>query len=312
MQAEHRARALQESEPVMELIWLRDFLTLIETGNFSRAAAMQHVTQPAFSRRIKALEDWVGVPLFERANQGVTLTEAGQSFRPGVDEMVRGLYAARDAAREAGGGEASTLRFAATHALSLTFFPNWLLALEARETFGAIRLISDSMQACEQAMRLGQSQFFLCHGHAAVPSRLDPEQFPCITVGADTLVPVAAPKSNSIGISGEPLPYLAYSPPSGMGRIIETTQKAKGRFANLHTIFTSPQAAVLKTMACGGRGIAWLPQSLIEDDLACKRLQPVGDADWLIHVEIHLLRSRALQTPAAERFWDAAKAMTSA
>ena len=43
----------------MELIWLEDYLALAETLNFSKAAEARHVTQPAFSRRIRALEDWV-------------------------------------------------------------------------------------------------------------------------------------------------------------------------------------------------------------------------------------------------------------
>jgi len=65
----------------MDLDWLEDFAALAEHGNFSRAAEMRHVSQPAFSRRIKALEDWIGVPLFSRGAQGVTLTAAGEQFR---------------------------------------------------------------------------------------------------------------------------------------------------------------------------------------------------------------------------------------
>ncbi|WP_164666734.1 helix-turn-helix domain-containing protein, partial [Pseudomonas viridiflava] len=54
----------------MELVWLEDFNALAESGNFSRAADARHVTQPAFSRRIRALESWVGVELFERTAKG--------------------------------------------------------------------------------------------------------------------------------------------------------------------------------------------------------------------------------------------------
>ncbi len=46
----------------MDLNWLEDYLALAETLSFSRGAARRHVTQPAFSRRIRALEDWVGAP----------------------------------------------------------------------------------------------------------------------------------------------------------------------------------------------------------------------------------------------------------
>jgi LysR family transcriptional regulator, hypochlorite-specific transcription factor HypT len=50
----------------MELIWLEDYFALAEILNFSRAADLRHVTQPAFSRRIKAVESWVGAALFSR------------------------------------------------------------------------------------------------------------------------------------------------------------------------------------------------------------------------------------------------------
>ena len=49
----------------MNLIWLEDFLALASTGNFSRAEE-RHMTQPAFSRRIRALEEWLGVVLIDR------------------------------------------------------------------------------------------------------------------------------------------------------------------------------------------------------------------------------------------------------
>ena len=47
----------------MELKWLDDYLALIETGSFSAAAEKRHVSQPAFSRRIQQLEEWLGVTL---------------------------------------------------------------------------------------------------------------------------------------------------------------------------------------------------------------------------------------------------------
>jgi LysR family transcriptional regulator, hypochlorite-specific transcription factor HypT len=49
--------------------WLGDFLTLAAIGNFSRAADARHMPQPAFSRRIMALEEWLGVDLFDRGSK---------------------------------------------------------------------------------------------------------------------------------------------------------------------------------------------------------------------------------------------------
>lgn len=65
----------------MNPIWLDDFLVLAASGNFSRAAELRHMTQPAFSRRIRALEDWLGLVLFDRGSHPATLTEAGEWCR---------------------------------------------------------------------------------------------------------------------------------------------------------------------------------------------------------------------------------------
>ena len=291
----------------MELIWLEDFVALAEAGNFSRAAENRHVTQPAFSRRVRALEDWVGAPLFDRATPGVTLTAAGQQFRTGADELIRRINQLRRESREAGGLEAATLRFAATHALSFTFFPQWMRELESRTTLGPIRLISDSMQACEELMLHGEAQFLLCHYHTAAPGRFG-AQFRSAVVGQDALAPFSAPDAEgaprwSLSDSTLEVPYLAYSDESGLGRIIEA-QRFTDRAQGLRTVFSARLAASLMTMARDGRGVAWLPVSLAENEVAQGRLVRAGGADWEAPVDIRVFRPTARQSLAAEAFWN--------
>ena len=50
----------------MELALLEDFLALARERNFSRAAETRHISQPAFRRRVRLLEDWLQAPLLER------------------------------------------------------------------------------------------------------------------------------------------------------------------------------------------------------------------------------------------------------
>jgi DNA-binding transcriptional LysR family regulator len=159
---------------VMDLDWLKDFLALAEQKNFSRAADVRNVTQPAFSRRVRALEDWIGTPLFVRGAQGATLTPAGSYFRPLADDLMRSLHRARRDTRAVGERAGATLSIAATHALSFTFFPGWIRRHMRFEALGTLNLISDSMEACEQIMLGGEVHFLLCHYHAAAPTRFDP------------------------------------------------------------------------------------------------------------------------------------------
>jgi DNA-binding transcriptional LysR family regulator len=293
----------------MELIWLEDFLMLADTLNFSRAAELRHVTQPAFSRRIRALEGWVGADLFSRTTHGVALTPAGEHFHNQAEILTRALHQLRRDTIEVSGRGPRLLSIAATHALSFTFFPKWVRSHEKVLALGNLNLISDSMQACEQMMLRGDAQFLLCHHHPNMSSRLGTGQFRSIAVGADTLVPLSAPARDGAPRwrlrGGKPVKYLAYSAQSGLGRIVAARWAAKDRAFTLDTVFTSHLAATLLSMARAGDGVAWLPRTLAEDDMLAGRLVEAGDPDLAIPIEIRLFRPVARQSEAAEEVWAA-------
>lgn len=88
----------------MELRHLRYFAAVAAHGSFSRAANNLHLTQPALSRQVKDLEEELGVPLFVRGTNSVTLTEAGEIFY----EEARDLLARADQAIQRVRGEAKS------------------------------------------------------------------------------------------------------------------------------------------------------------------------------------------------------------
>ena len=71
----------------MELDQLKVFLTVAETGTFSRAAIRLALTQPVLSRKVKALEEELGTDLFHRTGRGVVLSEAGKM----LEQYARGI-----------------------------------------------------------------------------------------------------------------------------------------------------------------------------------------------------------------------------
>jgi DNA-binding transcriptional LysR family regulator len=285
----------------MNLSWLEDFLALAASGNFSRAAEERHMTQPAFSRRIRALEEWLGVELFDRSMQPARLTAAGEWLRPQAQDLLARVAGLPPQARAQAEASATTLRLAATHALSFTFVPRWLQSLEAHTSGGPIRLVSDVLQRCEALLAQRQAQFVIAHAPAGGRAELDAAGVPSVVVGSDMLLPVHAPGAPEGAL-------LAFGDESGLGRIVRQSLGAELAAAGLRTVFTAYLASVLKTMALEGRGLAWLPQSLIREELGARRLQVAGPVHWRLPVEIRLYRDPQEMGAYAEAFWRAASA----
>jgi len=296
----------------LDLEWLEDFQALADTGNFSRAAKARAIAQPAFSRHIRSLEEWVGVDLFDRSAHPTTLTAAGKRFQPLLQDVLAGLQNARAEARAAHDLDAASLSFAATHALSLTFFPRWLGSVESRLSTGPIQTVSDSSHACEDLLLQRRVQFVLCHGHGGAPGRLDEAQYPVQRLSEDLLVPVSTPGArgvplHALGTAAAPA-VLAYSEASGLGRIMRAMQDKDRQFgkdfaASLSIVFTAHHAALLRTMAIEGRGLAWLPMSLVADDLRSGALVDAGAGGWRVPVDIRLYRQQAPMATVAEALW---------
>jgi LysR family transcriptional regulator, hypochlorite-specific transcription factor HypT len=313
----------------MDLVWLEDFLAIAEEGGFSRAAQRRHVTQPALSRRIRSLEEWLGAPLFERSTHTLTLTPAGETFRSVAEDVLRRVQLGREEALEVARLKAETIHFAATHALSQMFFPDWIRKIESAKAGAAVQLVAVNFAGCEKLLLDAEVQFLLTHYHTSLVSRLDTDRFQRIELDTDVLVPISAPALAAArrratrqetrnarssgkpryqlpGTADEPLPYLAYHPGSGVGRIVSAFLAAKEPAASLAPSFSAP-VMLLIDMARQGRGVTWAPYNMVRDDLSSGRLLRAGGQEWDIEIGICLFRSRARLTNAAERFWSAAQ-----
>jgi DNA-binding transcriptional LysR family regulator len=288
----------------MDATWLEDFIAVVRAGGLSRAALERAISQPAFSRRIRCLEEWVGTPLFDRAARTTVLTPAGERLKPFAEEVLRQLETGRRDALAAAHTSTETLLFASTHALSLTFFSPWLRALESEQALmSSIQLTAESMEGCERLMIDGAAQFLLCHVHPAASTHLSTDRFKSVVLGEDMLVPVAAPSLSTINVLQHG-PFLAYTAASGMGRILRAAWEKDNRPPLGEPAFSSHLASVLAMMARDGRGVSWSPLSLVADDLAAGRLVQLGGTADEVRIEIHLVRPRARQLRAAERFWE--------
>lgn len=288
----------------MNSVWLEDLVALSECLNFSKAAERRNVTQPAFGRRIRAFEEWCGQPLVDRSSHRLELTDAGRLTLAAAQDILRRTNALQ---RELSEIESSTssLTFASTQALSFTFFPEWFRDVSSLAAGASVHLLSDNMRACERIMEDGRAQFLLCHAHPASPFELPAAHYSRIELSWDRLVPVMA-SNNTISLDapgGAPIPFLSFDHNSGLGRILNSVLGPRRDRLPLQTVFTSHLAMALKTMVVEGKGMAWIPVSLIRQELDAGSITLAGGADWAVDVSIVLLRPRSRMSPLAERFW---------
>jgi DNA-binding transcriptional LysR family regulator len=171
------------------------------------------------------------------------------------------------------------------------------------------RLDSNQFTDCVQSLLKGDCHFMLSHSHTSIDMHLPPAHFTSKVVGKDVLVPVTLPDTAGKpidwlpGTPDEPVHYLAYSETSAIGRAVEHMLTHLESPIYLNRVFVSHLAAVLKTMSSSGRGMAWLPESDIREELTSGALVPAGDEKWFVPVEIRLFRSREPLPPVAEEFW---------
>ncbi len=287
----------------MELKWLEDFLNLAETRSFSRSAEERRVTQPAFSRRIRSLEVWLGAVLLDRSTYPITLTPEGRHFRETAEEVVRTLTLARAEFHDAVAQPMMpTIAVTALHTLCLTFLPQWLTGLRSQIGPVASRVLPDNFHICVQALVEGGYDFLLTFHHPSVSNPLDPDRYPHLVVGRDSLAAVTSPAVATA--SDTRLPLLQYSRGSFLGLLATIAQAREGAPPTFlaHTNENS-MAEALKYMALGGHGIAWLPRSLVAAEIEAGTLVVVAPE---LPMDVRLYRSAERSRPFLDKVWAAA------
>ena len=269
----------------METKWLEDFVSLAETRSFSRSAQLRHVTQPAFSRRIQALEAWAGTDLVDRSSYPTRLTPAGKTLYDQALEMLQALQNTRAMLRGHTSAGKDMIEFAVPHTLAFTFFPAWVSSLH--EKFGPFKSRLIALNVHDAVMRLveGGCDLLIAYHHSSQPFQLDANRYEMVSLGQEVLSPYSKPDADGEplfrlpGRAGQPLPYLGYAPGAYLGRVTELILKESRTPIHLERVYETDMAEGLKAMALEGHGVAFLPHSAVKKELRSKRLVSAAPAD---------------------------------
>ncbi|MBI5462124.1 MAG: LysR family transcriptional regulator [Gammaproteobacteria bacterium] len=250
----------------MDTANLRAFVEIAETASFSLAGQRLHLTQPAISKRIAALESTFGARLFDRIGRSVTLTEAGQALLPRARRILAELDDSRRALSNLSGHIGGTLRLGTSHHIGLHRLPPGLRAFVTRYPEVELDLhFMDSEAACH-AVETG-------HLELAIVT-LPPEARPsleAIPIWDDPLAVVCGPDHPLAQRRRVQLADLAAYPAILPATSTYTRQIAEQAFhalgLNLRSSLSTNYLETIKMLVSVGLGWSLLPQTMVDAQL---------------------------------------------
>jgi len=142
---------------MVELDRLRVFQAVAETHSFTRAADRLHLTQPGISKHIKQMEEYFGVPLFDRLGRKIALTQAGEILLETTQEVMALVVAAEHRIEDLSGMRAGKLTLGSSFPVGVYTLPRVLAAFREKHPQIDVTLeiaVSATIEAAVLANRL--------------------------------------------------------------------------------------------------------------------------------------------------------------
>ena len=199
------------ASPDLSTRQLRAFVQLTELRSFTRAAQACHLSQPAFSAQIKALEEGVGARLFDRDTRSVRLTVEGERFEVAARALLQDAKVALDDLADHVQLRRGRVHLAALPSLAAGWLPEIFAEFRGRYPAIELRLSDVLSDPCIDLVRSGRADFALASG--AIPAAgVDGLEFRVLrTDGFHLLCPANHPLAQRRRLSVEALPTLTRS-----------------------------------------------------------------------------------------------------
>ncbi|WP_141585477.1 LysR family transcriptional regulator [Actinomadura sp. WMMA1423] len=259
---------------MLSLRQLQYLVTVVDEGSFTRAAETLHVTQPALSHQIRALERAAGAPLLERLPRAVGLTPAGRAMLPHARAALADAAKAESAVRQAAGLTAGELRLATVYSVSIGVLPATLRAWSRRYPGIDVRLFEHRhADELAEAMTVGQADLAIGPpppGWTGPVRRLGTEEF-VVAVPADDPLAVQGATEVEFGALRERR-WVHYGPDNGLAAVLDRACLDAG--FRPRAAVRAEQTASAPILAATGLGPALFPANLVPEGYEGHILHP--------------------------------------
>jgi len=283
---------------MLNTIHLQTFLAVVEAGNYSAAAERLHMSQPAVSQHIRALESQLdSVRLFRRVGQQMLLTHAGEDLVESAREMLALSARAEESIRALRGQISGRVAIGCTPSSGETLLPPLLAVFRARFPAIAVAITIAPSETLLEWLENHQTHVLL------IEEQQRRRGWESQLLGAERLV-LIAPRGHALLQQEQAPPGLLRDQPlvlpragTPLRRIIEDGLRRRGiGAADIHVAIETDGSALAIQAVRAGLGLAFIPQTRLPRgrdigmvDLAGVNLQQ----DW------YVLRSRERGAPRA-------------
>lgn len=290
----------------MELKWLEDYLALVDLENFTAAAAARNLSQPAFSRRIQALEAWLGVELVDRSKKPFRFTAAAREHEVTLRNLLNTAYHVKSRIQSSEVDQTS-LSVVAQHSLLVTpFLPQFLETLSSSIANLNYSLASENRDACVALFMKGGVDMMVIYETQSSPDVIASPLSVKIPLCSDEMILVCTPKIHQKlhePIGSKTMPLLIYPSSSFFGALIGADALPRVlRSANANIACESAFSLGLKEMALASMGAAWVPRSIVANEIEAGRLVTLNEISPPMRMDVVAYVSIASKNPVVEEF----------
>ena len=279
--------------------------------NFSRAAEERNVSQPAFSRRIRALETEIGVRLINREILPLALTPAGEVFLSQARIMLRTYEETIERCQTIDAASENVIRFATSQSLYMTHYKDLIAPLASKG--GVDTDLNSTSWAADQfvsALQQSYCDVILTYWHPSMDflGPLEVANFEYLTLSHDRFIPVSRARIDGSAQyvfkagSKDAMPLLSYGAVSALRAVQEFVLDQVITPQKMLVVNQNALANSVKAMILEGFGVGWLPLSLCETELAEGKLAVV-DERLTTDLEIRIYRDPKNTKSTLDGLW---------
>ena len=287
----------------MRLDWIEDVSAVLEAGSISGGAARRNVSQPAFSRRLRAAEEALGARLFDRTARPARARPGVVALAPRLRAAAREIRQLKVELRLAAGDGPARLVLAAQHSLTTAMAAGLVERLDGSCGPGGVRLRSANRDDCLAMLEGGDADLAVIHRLPGEGIGDRPAEVEVADFAVDTLTPVAAPQEMERLRAGE-LRLIAYPGDVFLGRVFAAVlAPALPEGLRLRARAETALTPAALELALQGAGVAWLPRSILGWTVPAGRLRSLEGELPSAELRVCAVRRRGGRSAEGERAW---------